>query len=613
MTFRCRPIGLALLITGLLISTLLSVAAAQAQPTPPPFDPATAPTPAQPPLAAGGAVLYQQNCAPCHGLQGESDGPTTVDLPAPPPKFSDPETVGPRSPAEYFHITKFGRIQNLMPPWGNRLNDAQIWQTVYYAWSLHTSQQTAQRGMTLYEQSCAGCHGLTGAGDGPDATPQLPRFDDAGAMSLRTQDELDAAWQTAHAEFGQDWGADDRRAVLDAIRTFSYVPPWEATYRPGAGLLTGTVVQGSIGGGPVAGLPVTLTAFVNFQPGAAFTTTTDADGAFLFDNLAADASVAYVATTSYANMRYNSTIYQLDPLTPTGGITLPVYEITDDDSALHIEQANWLIDLEPGGLRVAVALALSNQSDRTFVGQAVDGVDGLATLALIVPEGATEVEFQDGVLGGRYQQVGNRIYDVLPIAPGDEAHQIFYSYRLPFQGTEVAFVQGFAYPVANLNLLVTELPGMEIDAPALTFVGAETIQEFTFRRWVAQGLSEQEVPVRIWGLIPAGDPDPRAVVGNEPSAAVVRPATPQIEPLAALGLGGILLVALAATLYFPLRRQAALDRTTALTQERAALIQQIAELDDQHAAGQLSVEAWADERSRLKRTLLAVAQELDRA
>lgn len=611
MSFRRRPLGLALLIAGALITTLLSVAMAQAPPTPPPYDPASVPVPAQPPLAAGGAVIFQQNCAPCHGPQGASDGPTTPELPAPPPHFADPATIGPRSPAEYFHTTKYGRIQNLMPPWGNLLDDEQIWQTVYYAWSLHTDAETVARGLARYEQNCAACHGPSGAGDGPDAPAPLPRFDDAGAMSLRTQDELDAGWQAAHAEPGQDWSPDDRQAVLDAIRTFSYVPPWEATYRPGAGVLSGAVVQGTAGGGPVAGLPVTLTAFVNFQPAEAFTTTTDANGGFGFADLATDAGVAYVATTSYASVRHNSAIYQFDPLTPTGVITLPVYETTDSNSALHIGRANWLVDLEPGGLRVAVVLALSNQSDRTFVGQPVEGVDGLATLEVLVPEGATEIEFEDGVLNGRYQQVGNRIYDVVPIAPGAETRQLFYSYRLPYQGTEVSFVQGFAYPLADLNLLITELAGMDVEAPALTYVGTETVQGFTFRRWAAQALAGQEVAVRIRGLIPAGDPDPRAVGGNEPGALVARPATAQIEPLAALSLAGIVLVALAVTLYIPLRRQARLDQRAALSQERASLIQQIAELDDQHAAGQLAADGWAQERARLKRALLAVAQELD--
>ena len=78
----------------------------------------------------------------------------------------------------------------------------------------------------------------------------------------------------------------------------------------------------------------------------------------------------------------------------------------------------------------------------------------------------------------------------------------------------------------------------------------------------------------------------------------------------AFALGGILVLALAGVLYVPLRRQHATDRRTVLTAEKEALIEQIAELDDDHAAGDLTTAAWSQERAQLKRELLAVAQEL---
>lgn len=599
----------AFLIALLLLLSLWRVSAAQELPTPPPYDPATVPTPEQAPSAALGASIYlgEQGCASCHGAQGNSDGPTSASLPAPPPLFSDPATVWSRSPAEYFHITKFGNIQNLMPPWGNRLNDEQIWQAVYYAWSLHTSEETVQQGAELYAQSCAGCHGPTGAGDGPDAAGDLPRFDDPGAMALRTQAELDAGWRLAHAEIGEDWDEGDRRAVLDYVRTFSYTPPWVSTYRPGEGQLRGEVVQGTAGGAEVGSLPITLTAFVNFTAAEAFTVTAAADGSFQFDNLATDAGVAYVASTEYAGVRYNSTVYQLDPLTPTAEITLPVYETTGDGRGIHISRANWLIDSEPGALRVGLILVFSNRGDRTYIGQPTDGVEGPATLALAVPPGATAIEFDDGVLGGRYQQVDDHIYDVVPVPPGDTVRQLIYSYQLPFEGDSAELEQRILYPVGSLNLLVTDLPGMEVTAPDLTYVGVETVQGIDFRRWTGEGLQEPALRLQLRGLLPTGEVDPRDLAGNAPGLVA---ATPPVEPVVALVLGGFLVVILVGALYLPLRRQGGIDRTAALAQERDALLDEIAALDDQHAAGELDATAWSYERARLKSALLAVTQEL---
>jgi mono/diheme cytochrome c family protein len=599
----------AFFVTVLLVLVFGQAVVAQDPPTPPPFDPAAVPTPEQPPSAALGASIYlsEQGCAACHGAQGDSDGPTSASLPVQPPLFSDPATVWARSPAEYFHITKFGNIQNLMPPWGNQLSDEQIWQAVYYAWSLHTDQATVQQGADRYAQSCAGCHGPTGAGDGPDASGEPPRFDDPGAMALRTQAELDEGWRLAHAEIGQEWDESERRAVLDSIRTFSYTPPWVSAYRPGEGEARGEVVQGTAGGAEVGSLPITLTAYVNFTPVETFTVTAAAGGAFQFDNLATDAGVAYVASTEYAGVRYNSTVYQFDPLTPTVEITLPVYETTDDGRAIHISRANWLVDSEAGALRIGLILAFSNQSDRTYIGQPVDGVEGTATLTLAVPPGATAVEFDDGVLGGRYQQVGDLIYDVVPIPPGDTARQLIYSYLFPFEGDSAELEQRILYPVGNLNLLITDLPGLEATAPDLTFVGEETVQGINFRRWVGEGLREPALRLQLRGLFPAGAGGVTELAGAAPG---LTPATPPIEPVVALALGGLLLLVLAGAVYLPLRHQGGFDRAAALEQERDALIDEIAALDDQHAAGELDATAWSQERARLKSALLAVTQEL---
>lgn len=494
-----------------------------------------------------------------------------------------------------------------MPPWGNRLSDEQIWQVVYYAWSLHTNQATVQQGADRYAQSCAGCHGPTGGGDGPDATGAIPRFDDPGAMALRTQAELDEGWRLAHPEVGQGWDQGERQAVLDYIRTFSYTPPWVSAYRPGEGQLRGEIVQGTSGGGAVGSLPVTLTAFINFAPVETFTVTTDAGGAFQFDNLATDRGVAYVASTEYTGVRYNSTVYQLDPLTPTVEITLPVYETTNDGRAIHVSRANWLVDSEPGALRVGLILAFSNQGDRTYIGQTIDGVEGLATLTLAVPPGATAVEFEDGVLGGRYQRVGDLIYDVVPVPPGDTVRQLIYSYQLPFEGDSAELEQRILYPVGNLNLLITDLPGLEATAPDLTFVGQETVQGINFRRWVGEGLREPALRLQLRGLFPAGAGSMGTQADGTPALV---PATPPLEPVVALALGGLLLLILAGAIYLPFRRQGGFDRTAALAQERDALIDEIAALDDQHATGDLDATAWSQERARLKSALLAVTQEL---
>ena len=153
--FRLGAVAVVVIALHLLVRPTLdgSQLFAQEDPT---YDPAAIPTPAAMPSATSGRAIYQENCAPCHGATGLSDGPVVGDLPAAPPPFADPETVWQRSPAEYFHTTKFGRVQALMPPWRNQLSDEEIWQVVYYAWSLHTDQALVEEGAPLPDPTYGG-------------------------------------------------------------------------------------------------------------------------------------------------------------------------------------------------------------------------------------------------------------------------------------------------------------------------------------------------------------------------------------------------------------------------------------------------------------------------
>ncbi len=606
---RRRPFGLACLIASLLSVALWQATLGQTQPTPPPYDPATVPLPSAPVLAPAGSSLYQQNCAACHGEQGHSDGPTSASLPAAPPPFADQATIWARSPAEYFHITKYGRIEALMPPWENRLDDDQIWQAVYYAWSLHTDQSIVQQGETLYAQSCAACHGPNGAGNGPEASAAMPRLDDVAVMSLRTQAELDALWRQAHAEIGDEWTPTERTAVLDYLRTFSYRPPWEEPYQPGTGELTGQLVQGTADGPELPSLPITLTAFLNFAPVQSLTTTTNEAGEFRFSDLATDPGMVYVASTLYQGVQYNSGLAMVTPLTPTAAITVTAYETTEDSSNLSINRANWLIDFEPGGLRVGIILGLRNSGDRTFIGEPVPGLGALGTVALAVPPGVEEIEFQDGVVGGRYQPVGDRIYDLVPVPPGEEARQIVYSYRLPVSGDVVTLPQEFLYPIENLNLLVTDAPNLEVEAPALTFINTEEVQGINFRRWSGQSLPAGPLTVQLSG-IPAVGSDIAPVDEGSGASAGASTAISPLDPMVAITVGGLLVVVLAALLYLPLRGEAHRARIAELQSDQEELLEAIAELDDQYAKNEVPREQWASERAELKSELLVITQAL---
>lgn len=501
----------------LIVAVFDSVVYAQ-QPSPE-FDLSQVPPPTSPPIALIGQAIYQENCAPCHGVQGMADGPTAADLPSPATAFADPNAVWELSPAQLFHTTKFGRIENLMPPWQNELADTQIWQAVAYAWSLHTSQTDASTGAELYAQSCANCHGPQGAGDGPEATPDLMDFTDLTYAMARSQADWQAGWQSAHPEIGADWTPEQQRAVLETVRAFSYTPPWENPYRAGSGVITGTVIQGTPDGVSAAGLTATLEAYISFTPVAVFTTTLDSRGAFTFTAVSTDPGVDYLVAVAAENIRYTSPILNFTPEQSTLQTQVAIYGTTEDPAAVRIDRLHWIIDSRPGVVVVGEIFSFSNTGDHTFVGKTVEGVAAPVTVALHVPADAQELTFENGTLGDRFQQVGDLVYDTTPVVPGQGTRQIIMRYFLQTTEAALDFAQEFLYPIDQMTVLVTELPQLQVEIPGFTITSRETLQGQTYQLWQPDGAAPANVTVQLAGLLQEGDIDPRSVQSSGPQAA----------------------------------------------------------------------------------------------
>ena len=605
----------------LAIFVILTTGNAQAQEPSPTYDPEQVPVPERLPIVGLGADVYANNCAPCHGVSGDGDGPAGAGAAIDPTVFSDPQAIWDRSPAELFFITKFGRIEKLMPPWRNSLNDEQIWQAVYYAWNLHAGESDVLAGAELYAQSCAACHGANGRGDGPDASAEMTDFSAQSSMIFISQAELAQRWQDAHADLGADWSAAQRQATLEYIRTFTYQPEWVPLMLSGPGMITGKLLQGTANGPPLPQTDVTLNIYQQANLLTTRSATVEVDGSFRFEELPVDVGYYYLAEAEYGGIRYTSPILAFsgpdfieDRVGPNRIETsLPVYETTNDMSGVHIGRANWIIEHEPGFLLIGQVFTFGNRNDRTYIGEKTEGVDLPVTLAMPLPANAQDVALQDGEIGGDYRQQGQTLYDTRPVPPGEGSRQVFVRYRIGFDGNSVETAFPVAYEIALLNLLVADLPTLDVEVSladdARVATGQDTIQGVLFRRWSAPLSADAPVRIALRGLIAASGRDPRP--GGETQLNRSLPvATPPLDVRIPLAFGSVVgLVLLAAVILF-LRRERAKGAATVedLTARRQELIAQIARLDDLHALGELDERAWQQQRASRKDELLAIAQ-----
>lgn len=623
---RWRPALLFVLLPIVVGAALLGLlnAPAQAQTPSPTFDVSQVTPPLAPPVASFGSGSYEQNCAPCHGLTGQGDGPTSPNLPSPATAFADPSAVWPLSPAEMFHTTKFGRIEKLMPPWQNQLSDDEIWQTVAYAWSLHTDAAFVGGGEQLYAQECAACHGEGGAGDGPDAQgPDAqvdpPNFSDPTYAMVKSQEDWLAGWLEAHPEIGQDWTEQEQQQTLEYIRTFSMIPAWDSGYRPGAGVLRGTVVMGTAGAALPPGLEVTLDVYAHFTLAETFTATVNAEGAFEFTGLSVEPTFSYLPSVLVGEIRYSSSIVSLTSAESEGQTTITIYETTSEPAEIRINRTDWIIDDQPGALLVVQLYFFGSGGDRTYTGSPVEGLDVPATVAIHIPAEAQEVTFENSNAGERFQQVGDLYYDTSPLLPGEGVKQIVVRYFLPYEGTSATYAQRFLFPVDQTNLLLAELPQLEVtitpaDGAPLEVAESQEFQGRTYRIYRSESLPASEVEVALAGLLDVNAVDPRegAVAAGASTSQSTGSSGEPFSPWMAWSVGGLGALVLAGGVLWSWRsgRVQVGDQEQDLRREVDELARRIAQLDDLHALGQVSDEIWQHQRSQLKARLLEISLRL---
>ncbi|SVA42552.1 uncharacterized protein METZ01_LOCUS95406 [marine metagenome] len=81
-----------------------------------------------------GQTIYETNCAQCHGLAGNGDGPMASKLDPAPAVLSDPKATGDEHTTAYdnFQVVSVGVANTSMVAWAESLPEADLWDVTYY-------------------------------------------------------------------------------------------------------------------------------------------------------------------------------------------------------------------------------------------------------------------------------------------------------------------------------------------------------------------------------------------------------------------------------------------------------------------------------------------------
>lgn len=577
--------------------------------------------PLVPPSPADGQAIFAEKCAPCHGPVGLGDGPQAGQLPNPVTAIGSVDVARQATPADWYTQVTKGNLERFMPPFGS-LSDRQRWDTVAYSFSLSMPPDVVAQGEGLYQANCAQCHGVSGKGDGPQAAASMPDFTDQAAMSELSQ----ASFYQAISEgippsmpaFAQ-LSDDERWAISAYLRSLTFAPsnqpvaeqpasPPEGTLEPApaatdlptavisdtVGTIIGSVVNASNGETPQS-IALTLHGFDNMQMAITQTTTTNADGSFVFNNVAMPPGRAFVVITEYGDTVYNSNIGVVEAGQNMLNLPLEIYDTTTDASVLNTDRLHMFFEfVDSKTVRVIELYVISNLSNKTLVSPG----EGQPTVRFTVPEGAENLEFQEGALGQRYLKTDDGFGDTVAVPPGQGHYEVLYAYTMPYD-RKLELEQPVALPVDAVVILVPE-GGVKIKSDMLVDSGTQDVQGARYRLFEAASLTPGDnLRLSITGQPTTGQPT--LSTGNSTSLMI------------GLGVFGLALVGAGVWLYLRTRaRSAEVEdqdeeqpevEPEPSTESEETLMDAIIALDDLYQAGQLPEDAYLKRRADLKARL----------
>jgi len=392
-----------------------------------------------------------------------------------------------------------------------------------------------------------------------------------------------------------------RQVLLFSVLLLCLLAAPAAVLAQDEGIIEGQVMNGTADApeDSVAGLEVSLYQWVGESRELVTSTISDDEGRFRFDGLATAEDIVY-----RFELEYQGIVYGAESVFPSGDTVLRVvatiHEITSSDESLVVDRHHMILDFASDAVVVREFYIFNNVGDRIYAGE-----DGL-TVRLSLPDGATDIAFEDAETGADYVLTQEGLAFVGLVPPGEK--QILYSYSVPYDGSQLTLRREILYSTSNLDLLAANL-GVQVETAQLSYQGLTAAGDDTYLHFAAENVpSGSAIELQL-----SGAPQGATALPSEESAmvAALREAAPAMAVVLAL-LGALLPFA---QLRLRKRRPEAAEPGVAPQAEileeagvetdtqHEELRRLIADLDDAYAEGLLNEEAYRQLSDKMKKRL----------
>ena len=139
-----------------------------------------------------------------------------------------------------------------------------------------------------------------------------------------------------------------------------------------------------------------------------------------------------LTTVEYEGLTFFSEFFPLMDAESGDMVELPilVYDSTQDLAGLTADRVHIFLNFpQPDRLQVVELFVISNTSDLVVIPEQA----GQPVVRFVLPEGAENLQFEEGTLGERFVKTENGFGDTAAILPGDTSHQILFAFEMLYK------------------------------------------------------------------------------------------------------------------------------------------------------------------------------------
>lgn len=540
------------------------------------------------PNVENGKIIFQEKCAPCHGVSGLGDGEQGKQLPVPVSPIGLPEVANAASPAKWFTTVTQGNLDRFMPPFAS-LSEQEKWDVVTYAFTLHTTPEQIELGKKLFEANCADCRN---------------QFTDLKTMSAISDADL---IKQIKDTFGSNFSDDELSAVAVYIRTLTFASPTtpivdstpsaESTLEvtdqlqvtPEAGDEVSTAnITGQIENQSEKNLPadvqITLRGFQHgADPNAGTqeffneTKSLNEDGSYSFASDLAEGQI-YFLQFSVDGLNYQSEVAVV-PADATE-LTIPtvvMYETTDDFSILQIDSLEIFFDLaNEETVQIFSVYSFVNSTNKTI-------------LINLENERVPFITFPNGANGLGYEATQDSAIFIagdngFAIPPSEKPYGLIAFSSMP-RTKKIEYSQPTILDINSATLLLPQ--GVTAKGTSLSDQGIQSIQNTNFQIYsVGKTPKESNLEFTISGT-PKGITENANLLENQ-------------NVVLGIGAFGAALIFAGVWMYL---RDKNKNESDDENDNSEFVLDAIIALDDLHKDGKISNEAYHKRRNELKSKL----------